>query len=135
DVPEASMTEEKVVRVAERLGVRLFTCSPDVARLQQLIGLPIIDLRDLCADLLPDPIPGEHLSVDLLRPGRQARQAIGYLSDGDMVVVNDAEHLVGHAGVDVVVLSTRPTAQGVIVFAQLAPDKNDEALEGALREA
>ncbi|MGH9298090.1 MAG: hypothetical protein ACRDZP_08970, partial [Acidimicrobiales bacterium] len=60
DVPEASMTEEKVVRVAERLGVRLFTCSPDVARQQQRIGLPIIDLRDLCADLLPDHIPGEH---------------------------------------------------------------------------
>ena len=74
---------------------------------------PVLDLRRLVSDLSPDHIPGEHLRVDLIRAGRQPQQAIGFLPDGDMVVVNDAEEMVGRAGVEVVVLSTRPTNQGL----------------------
>jgi len=61
--------------------------------------------------------------IALVKEGRQPRQAIGYLPDGDMVVVNDAIHLVGTDQVAVEVLSTRPTNQGVLVFARLAHDQ------------
>ncbi len=61
-------------------------------------------------------------AVELIREGRQPRQAIGYLPDGDMVVVNDATHLVDQGTVEVTVLSTRPTSQGVMVFAKLTAD-------------
>ena len=37
-----------------------------------------------------------------------------------MVVVNDAEDLVGQSNVEIVVLSTRPTNQGLLVFARIA---------------
>jgi uncharacterized protein YacL len=81
------------------------------------------------ADLAPDHVPGERLTVDLVRPGKQARQAVGFLADGDMVVVNDAAHRIGEDDVEVSVLSTRPTSQGLIVFAHLldhAPDLDQE---------
>ena len=58
--------------------------------------------------------------MELIREGRQPRQAIGYLPNGDMVVVNDATHLVDQGTVGVTVLSTRPTSQGVMVFAKVA---------------
>jgi uncharacterized protein YacL len=120
DVVEAALTEEKVLRLASSLGVRLYTCSGALARANEQAEVPIIDLRALVADLAPDHVPGERLLVDLVRPGRQERQAIGYLPDGDMVVVNDAEHLLGEDSVEVTVLSTRPTPQGMLVFAALA---------------
>ena len=120
DVPAAFSTEEKVLAIAGRLGARLVTCSADVAMRHEELGVTVLDLRALVADVAPDHVPGEHLEVDLLRAGRQQGQAIGYLPDGDMVVVNDAEHLVGRNGIPVVVLSTRPTAQGLLVFARLA---------------
>lgn len=119
DVPQAALTEEKVLQLANRLGVRLFTCSSEVARQQAKMEVPVIDLRSLLADLSPDHVPGERLRVDLVKAGRQPHQAVGYLPDGDMVVVNDAGDLVGEDGVEVVVLSTRPTAQGLLVFARL----------------
>lgn len=119
DVPEVSMIEEKVLVLAERLGARLLTSSAEIARQQAHLGVVIVDLRAVAADLAPDHIPGERLFVDLVRAGRQAHQAVGYLPDGDMVVVNDAGHLVGTDAVEVSVLSTRPTSQGLLVFAQL----------------
>ncbi len=79
----------------------------------------MVDLRRLTAELSPDHPSGEHLVIDLVKEGRQPRQAVGYLPEGDMVVVNDASHLVGQAAVEVVVDSARQTSQGLLVFAQL----------------
>ena len=59
--------------------------------------LPVVDLRTVATELSPDHLPGEGLVVDLVREGRQPRQAVGYLPDGDMVVVNDATHLIDRA--------------------------------------
>ena len=121
DALPATTTGDKVVLLAERLSLRVATCSPAVAAAGEARGIRVIEIGRLAADLAPDHVPGEHLHVALVRPGRQPRQAIGYLPDGDMVVVNDAEHLVGEDDVEVVVLSTRATSQGILVFAQL-PD-------------
>jgi uncharacterized protein YacL len=129
DVPGAAMTEEKVLTIADRLQARLITSSADVARQQRTVGVPIVDLRALLADLAPDHVPGERLRVDLVRPGKQARQAVGFLPDGDMVVVNDAAHRIREEGVEVSVLSTRPTSQGLIVFAQLCEPAHDAGPE------
>ena len=82
----------------------------------------MLDLRRLATELSPDHVPGEHLKVDLVRAGRQPAQAIGFLPAGDMVVVNDAEELVGQSDVEIVVLSTRPTNQGLLVFARVAAE-------------
>jgi uncharacterized protein YacL len=131
DVPGASMTEEKVLTIADRLQARLLTGSPDVARQRETLGVPIIDLRAVAAEMAPDHVPGERLKVDLVRPGNQPRQAVGYLPDGDMVVVNDAAHRIGEDAVEIAVLSTRPTRQGVLVFGQVVDDGLGEGWAGA----
>jgi uncharacterized protein YacL len=125
DVPSASMTEEKVLALADRMGCRIVTSSADVARQQASLNVPILDIRALLVDLAPDHIPGERLRVDLVRAGKQPRQAVGYLPDGDMVVVNDAAHRIGEDAVEISVLSTRPTTQGLIVFGQAIDDDWD----------
>jgi uncharacterized protein YacL len=70
--------------------------------------------------LAPEHLPGERFTVELVKEGRQPRQAVGYLPDGDMVVVNDATHLIDAGPVEATVLSTRPTSQGILVFAKLS---------------
>ncbi len=120
DVPGAASTEDKVAILADRLHARVVTCSAEMTRRCEEADAPVLDLRRLASDLAPDHVPGERLRVDLVRPGRQPQQAIGFLPDGDMVVVNDAEDLVGQSGVEIVVLSTRPTNQGLLVFARVA---------------
>jgi uncharacterized protein YacL len=122
EVPAGGAISEKVTILARDLGVRVATCSSDVVEARNSAGLPVLDLRRLAGELSPDHLPGERLQVDLIKAGRQERQAVGYLPDGDMVVVNDADHLIGSNGVPVVVLSTRQTSQGLLLFARLASD-------------
>lgn len=120
EVPEHDDTPGKSLALAHRLRVRLATCSNELAERASAEGVDTVDLRRLAAELTPDHPPGERLVIDLVKEGRQPRQAIGYLPEGDMVVVNDAFHLVGERRVEVVVSSTRQTSQGLLVFAQLA---------------
>lgn len=109
----------RVVAAAARLGARLITCSGAVMAAAEPVGVVAVDLRALVGELLPEHPVGEQLRVDLVRPGRLPRQAVGYLPDGDMVVVNDAATLVGRRDVAVTVSGSRRTSQGQLIFAHL----------------
>ncbi len=119
EVPGYEDTSDKVLALARRLHIRLATCSSDLAQRAESEGIDAVDLRRLTTELTPDHPPGERLVIDLVKEGRSPRQAVGYLPEGDMVVVNDASHLVGMQEVAVVVSSARQTTQGLLVFAQL----------------
>ncbi len=119
EVPELDDLDGKLFTVARRTGLRIGTCSSTVIDGAARWDLIAVDLRTVAHGLAPDHLPGEHLRVELVKEGRQPRQAVGYLPDGDMVVVNDATHLIDAGPVGATVLSTRPTTQGVMVFAKL----------------
>ncbi|MGD0392304.1 MAG: hypothetical protein ABSC41_06630 [Acidimicrobiales bacterium] len=129
EIPEEDDPTTKLLTAARRLGLRIGTCSTVVVDEAGKWGLPVVDLRGVANDLTPDHLPGELLRLDLIKEGRQSRQAVGYLPDGDMVVVNDATHLVDQGPVTVTVLSTRPTSQGLMVFAKLAADTAAESVK------
>jgi uncharacterized protein YacL len=120
EVPELDDLDAKLLTVARRTGLRIGTCSTAVVDAAFRWDLIAVDLRTVATGLAPDHLPGERLTVELVKEGRQPRQAVGYLPDGDMVVVNDATHLIDTGVVEVTVLSTRPTTQGIMVFAKLA---------------
>jgi uncharacterized protein YacL len=119
EIPELDDTGDRAIALAHRLHVRLATCSAEVTERAEAEAIDVVDLRRLAAELSPDHPSGEHLVIDLVKEGRQPRQAVGYLPEGDMVVVNDAAHLVGGRDIEVVVSSARQTSQGMLVFAQL----------------
>jgi uncharacterized protein YacL len=76
---------------------------------------------DALADALRAPVvAGEVVDVRLVRPGRDAGQAIGYLDDGTMVVVEEAVGSVGRTE-DILVTNVLRTTSGRLVFARLAP--------------
>jgi uncharacterized protein YacL len=120
EVPEFDDLTDRLVEVARRLGLRIVTCSGQVRETAKRRGVAVTDLRPLANDLTPDHMPGEQLVLDLVKEGNQPRQAAGYLADGDLVIVNDASHMIGRENVVIEVLSTRRTNQGLLVFAKLA---------------
>jgi uncharacterized protein YacL len=119
EVPECAEVGDKALVLAGRLHLALATCSAELERRAGGEGTPVVNLRRLAAEMAPRHPPGERVAVDLVKPGRRPGQAVGYLPDGTMVVVNDAEHLLGRARVAVVVDGSRPTSQGTLLFARL----------------
>jgi uncharacterized protein YacL len=60
---------------------------------------------------------GEVLDVELVKPGKEEGQAVGYLTDGSMVVVNEARALIG-TRVSAEIISVMPSAGGRLIFAR-----------------
>jgi uncharacterized protein YacL len=86
-----------------------------VARLQQV---PVLNLADLTRALRPTVVAGDEIDLPLVKEGREAHQAVGYLPDGTMIVVNHARAHVGKTRT-IVVASALQTAAGRLIFAEL----------------
>jgi uncharacterized protein YacL len=111
-------TDERLVRTAKVLQARLLTNDQalcQVARLQQVAAL---NLADLARVLRPNAIAGDELELNLVKEGREAHQAVGYLPDGTMIVVNHARPLLGRVAT-IVVSSALQTGAGRLIFAEL----------------
>jgi len=119
EVPEHAEVDAKLVALARRLEIRLLTCDVNLQRVAELQGVRVINVRRLAADLRPGHVAGETFTIELVRPGKEAGQGVGYLDDGSMVVVNGAAERIGET-VTAEVTSTLPTSVGTLVFARLS---------------
>ncbi|OPL17853.1 MAG: hypothetical protein AVO35_08220 [Candidatus Aegiribacteria sp. MLS_C] len=81
-------------------------------------GNHVINLEEVGPAARPVVLPGEFLSLKLIRKGRNPKQAVGFTEDGTMVVVEDAEELIGST-VDVEAHTTFRSTGGTMVFARL----------------
>lgn len=104
--------------MAEALKAKLLTTDYNLARLAEFQGVDWLNITALAKALNPEVEVGERLQVSLVKRGREADQAVGYLGDGSMVVVNEAANRVGE-DVQVEISSVLPSAGGRLVFARL----------------
>jgi uncharacterized protein YacL len=118
DFPEEREVDAKLVRLARNLNAKLFTNDYNLAKVAELQKVSCFNLHELAKSLRVILVPGEILSLRVVREGRDKGQGVGYLPDGTMVVINNAQPLVGQQ-VDAQVQSTLQTGAGVIVFADL----------------
>lgn len=120
DFPEEKEVDAKLSRLAHNLGAKLFTNDHNLSRIAELQNVNCVNLHDLAKSLRSILLPGELLSMRIVREGKDKGQGIGYLPDGTMVVVNNGQSHVGQQ-VLVQVQSSLQTGAGVIVFADVRP--------------
>jgi len=118
DFPEENDVDAKLVHLARILGAKLYTNDFNLGKVAELQSVKYVNLHDVAKSMRTILIPGEQLSLRLVREGKDKGQGVGYLPDGTMVVVNNAQAAVGHQ-VEVQVQSLLQTGAGVIVFADL----------------
>lgn len=112
--------DSRLIRVAQVLQARLLTNDVALSRLARLEGVQVLSFRELSHALKPIFQAGDEVELALVKPGREAHQAVGYLPDGGMVVVNHARALVG-TSVRVTIGATLQTSSGRMIFADLIP--------------
>jgi uncharacterized protein YacL len=105
----------KLVELAKHLDGRLITNDYNLNKVAKVHDVDVINLNDVANALKPVFLPGEKLMVDLLKPGEEASQGIGYLDDGTMVVVEGGQGYVGERVV-LTVTSVLQTSAGRMIF-------------------
>jgi len=127
DVPDVKEVDGKLVQLAKMLPAEILTNDFNLSRIAELQHVKVLNINELSKSLRPAVLPGETLVVRLLKEGREAHQALAYLDDGTMIVVNRARRLLGHE-VEVTISSVLQTAAGRMAFAEL-PNGSQAAVE------
>jgi uncharacterized protein YacL len=117
EAPAVPEVDAKLVRIALDRQVGLLTLDTNLARSAALAGVRVMNLHALALALRPPVVAGDEVTVLLTKPGKESGQAVGYLDDGTMVVVERARDGVGSEA-RVVVTSVLTTANGRMVFAR-----------------
>lgn len=117
---------EGVLDYAVQHDARVVTHNPEMIREASRRAIPIVNLNDIATMLEPEILSGDELVVKLVKPGKEKEQAVGYLENGNMVVVEDSRADIGRT-VRVAVTGIHQTRAGTLIFAR----KRDSPAEGS----
>ena len=107
--------DQRLVKLARTLDGRILTTDYNLNKMAQVQGVPVINLNDIANALKPVFVPGEMITVNIIKAGEGADQGVGYLDDGTMVVVEGGRSRMGKP-VTVAVTSVLQTSAGRMVF-------------------
>ncbi len=124
--PIEADVDARLVRVARARGAALVLTDANLAHVAELEGVRTLNLHVLANAIKTIVLPGERVQIQLGELGREPHQAIGYLPDGTMVVVERAAAELG-ATRDVLVKRVIQTQAGRMVFAALLAEQPEQA--------
>jgi uncharacterized protein YacL len=105
----------RLVAMAKNLRGWIVTNDFNLNKVAELQGIRVLNINELSQALRPIVLPGEELSVQVVKDGKEAGQGIGYLDDGTMVVVEGGRKHIGER-FDIVVTSVLQTVAGRMIF-------------------
>lgn len=118
---EIESVDAKLVALALERGSGLITVDAPLQRVAEVQGVKVLNIHTLAEDLRPPVLPGDDLTLRILKPGKEPGQGVGYLADGTMVVVEGGRDRRGEH-VEAEVTSILSTSNGRMVFATLRDD-------------
>ena len=110
--------DTKLVRLAKEMKGVVATNDFNLSKVAEIQGVRVLNINDLANALKQAVLPGEELQIYLAKEGKEPGQAIGYLDDGTMVVVEGGKRCVNFT-VPVTVTSVLQTSAGRMIFAKL----------------
>ncbi|MDH7480825.1 MAG: TRAM domain-containing protein [Armatimonadota bacterium] len=134
DPTDAEEVDEKLVKVAKDIGGCIVTNDFNLNKVAELHGVTVLNVNELANALKPVVLPGEELTVSIIKEGKESNQGIAYLDDGTMIVVEGGKKHIGET-IDVVVTSVLQTVAGKMIFANLkaVQEEEDELIERNIR--
>ncbi len=116
DVREVRQVDEKLLRLAKRLGCPILTNDYNLNRIATLQGVEVLNINELANAVKTVLLPGETFEIHVLQEGKEPGQGVGYLDDGTMVVVQEGKPYIGQT-IRVTVTKTLQTSAGRMIFA------------------
>jgi uncharacterized protein YacL len=117
DFPKIAEVDSKLLKLAQNLSGKVITNDYNLNKVAEVQGVPVLNINELSNAIKPVVIPGEEMTVDVVKDGKESSQGIAYLDDGTMIVVENGKKLIGER-IDVLVTSVLQTAAGRMIFAK-----------------
>lgn len=114
----AEAVDLRLLTLAQRLNGRVATNDYNLNKVAKVRGVQIININDLANALKPVVLPGEALTVKIIKAGEEPGQGVGYLEDGTMVVVDQGRNYIGEP-VEIAVTSVLQTSAGRMIFGRM----------------
>lgn len=108
---------EGVLDYAVQHDARIVTHNPEMIKEANRRGIPVVNLNEIAEMLEPEVLSGDELVVKLVKQGKEKDQAVGYLENGNMVVVEEGRADIGRT-VRVAVTGIHQTRAGTLIFAR-----------------
>jgi uncharacterized protein YacL len=121
DFKDISEVDSKLVQLAKIMKAKVITNDFNLNKVAEFHGVEVLNINLLSNSLKPIVLPGEEMRVLLVKEGKDSNQAIGYLDDGTMVVVENGRRRMNDE-VDVIVTSVLQTTAGRMIFTKLKED-------------
>jgi uncharacterized protein YacL len=125
DFPKLKGVDAKLVALAKKINAKIVTNDFNLNKVAELQGIKILNVNELANALKPVVLPGETMTVKIIKEGKETGQGVAYLDDGTMIVVDNAQKHQG-SNVEVLVTSVLQTTAGRMIFSELkgvAPEK------------
>ncbi len=123
---EGATVDQKLVSLSDDLHARLMTTDYNLNKVAELRGVDVININDLAGAMRPVVLPGEELSVQIIKPGESSGQGVGYMDDGTMVVVEQGREYIGQT-IPLIVTSMLQTSAGRMIFGRVGDSEPDDS--------
>lgn len=114
NIPEVDM---KLLKLAKEIGGAVITNDYNLSKVSEFQNVQVLNINELAKVLKPMVLPGETMTVKVIKEGTEREQGVAYLEDGTMVVVEEGKYFIGK-DVEVVVTSALQTDAGKMIFAK-----------------
>ncbi len=118
DYDDISEVDVKLLRLARQLNGIVVTNDYNLNKVAGVTGVKVLNINELANAVKPVVLPGEEMTVQIVREGKEPGQGVGYLDDGTMIVVDNARRHVGET-IDVVVTTVLQTSAGRMIFTKI----------------
>ena len=113
--------DDRLLSLAKQHGALIMTLDYNLNKVAAVEGTEVLNLNELAQSLRMEYLPGEKLVLELIQKGQDSHQAVGYLPDGTMVVVEQASSKIGQTHT-VEIVRNLQTAAGRMMFAKIVDD-------------
>ena len=118
--------DERLLKLAKKSGAAICTIDYNLNKVAVVEGIVVVNVNELAQSLRMAYLPGEKLRLELVQKGQDSHQAVGYLGDGTMVVVEHASKYIGKI-MEVEFIRSLQTAAGKMMFARLVDQREAPA--------